>query len=54
MEMTPCFFQGDSGGPLTVRGKLVGLVSWSSGCGTYPAVFTRVVSYLDWIKNNAI
>ncbi|XP_011863895.1 PREDICTED: polyserase-2-like [Vollenhovia emeryi] len=48
--------QGDSGGPLTVRGKLVGLVSWARGCGstTYPAVFTRVVSYLDWIKANAV
>ncbi|XP_012529670.2 chymotrypsin-2 [Monomorium pharaonis] len=47
---------GDSGGPLTVNGKLIGLVSWSLGCAKikYPAVYTRVVSYLDWIENNAI
>ncbi|XP_011863836.1 PREDICTED: trypsin-1-like [Vollenhovia emeryi] len=47
---------GDSGGPLTVGGKLVGLVSWASGCAstTYPTVYTRVVSYLDWIKENAV
>ncbi|XP_011863837.1 PREDICTED: trypsin-1-like [Vollenhovia emeryi] len=48
--------QGDSGGPLTVGGKLVGLVSWARGCAdtSYPTVFTRVVSYLDWIKANAV
>ncbi|XP_036141753.1 chymotrypsin-2 [Monomorium pharaonis] len=47
---------GDSGGPLTVGGKLVGLVSWANGCAstTYPTVYTRVVSYLDWIADNAI
>ncbi|XP_011706676.1 PREDICTED: trypsin-1-like [Wasmannia auropunctata] len=49
-----CF--GDSGGPLTVDGKLVGLVSWSIDCANtaYPGVYTRVVSYLDWIAANAI
>ncbi|XP_077256103.1 chymotrypsin-2-like isoform X1 [Temnothorax americanus] len=43
---------GDSGGPLTVGGKLVGLVSWANGCAStsYPTVYTRVVSYLDWIQ----
>ncbi|XP_011705006.1 PREDICTED: trypsin-1-like, partial [Wasmannia auropunctata] len=48
--------QGDSGGPLTVGGKLVGLVSWAAGCAStvYPTVFTRVVSYLDWIEENTI
>ncbi|CAL1683671.1 unnamed protein product [Lasius platythorax] len=47
---------GDSGGPLTVDGKLVGLVSWARGCAStaYPTVYTRVVSYLDWIKSNAV
>ncbi|EFN71150.1 Mite allergen Der f 3 [Camponotus floridanus] len=45
---------GDSGGPLTVGGKLVGLVSWANGCASisYPTVYTRVTSYLDWINAN--
>nr|XP_033322627.1 trypsin-1-like [Megalopta genalis] len=47
---------GDSGGPLTVKGKLVGLVSWAMGCALtdYPTVYTRVASHLDWIKKNAV
>jgi secreted trypsin-like serine protease len=50
------FFQGDSGGPLTVGGKLDGIVSWANGCAStyYPAVYTRVKSYLGWIKKYAV
>ncbi|XP_043583404.1 chymotrypsin-2-like [Bombus pyrosoma] len=47
---------GDSGGPLTVSGRIVGIVSWSEGCGlsNYPTVYTRVPSYIDWIQANAV
>ncbi|MCZ4119333.1 serine protease [Streptomyces sp. H39-S7] len=39
--------QGDSGGPLVVRGKLVGLVSWGTGCAEagHPGVYTRISSF---------
>ncbi|MFJ6985799.1 MULTISPECIES: S1 family peptidase [unclassified Streptomyces] len=45
--------QGDSGGPLVARGRLVGLVSWGSGCGRAgsPGVYTRVsdvITTLGW------
>ncbi|XP_076301537.1 trypsin Blo t 3-like [Lasioglossum baleicum] len=48
--------KGDSGGPLMVHGKLVGLVSWSYHCAdtVYPSVYTRVGSYIDWIKKYAV
>ena len=47
--------RGDSGGPLVrkVGGRdvLVGVVSWSKGCGfkDYPSVFTDAGSYAAWI-----
>ncbi|XP_050046243.1 trypsin-1-like isoform X1 [Dermacentor andersoni] len=49
--------QGDSGGPLTVWSKLgktvqVGLVSFGTGCarGDKPSLYTRVSTYVPWIK----
>jgi secreted trypsin-like serine protease len=52
--------QGDSGGAfgyLESDGLYteVGIVSFGSSAGCtlgYPAVFTRVTSYLDWIESN--
>lgn len=49
-----CF--GDSGSGLVITYKrqiyLEGIVSWGEGCGDpkKPGVYTRVPSYLDWIK----
>ncbi|XP_061401322.1 serine protease 7-like [Musca vetustissima] len=48
---------GDSGGALTQLtpdGWFVeGLVSYGRGCGLEtPAIYTRVRSYIDWIRNN--
>ncbi|EDW50643.1 GM14738 [Drosophila sechellia] len=48
--------QGDSGGPLALNGTLIGITSFGSpdGCQVgEPAAFTRVTSYLDWIKANS-
>lgn len=47
--------RGDSGGPLVrkvgTRDVLVGVVSWSMGCGfkDFPSVFTDAGSYARWI-----
>lgn len=47
---------GDSGSGLVIAYKgqiyLEGIVSWGEGCGDpkKPGVYTRVPSYLDWIK----
>lgn len=48
---------GDSGGPLlsAENNALVGVVSWGiPPCASgFPDVYTRVYSFLDWIKVNA-
>ena len=52
---------GDIGGPLTVqsggRTVQVGIISFHAAAGCergFPAVFTRVASYLPWISANSI
>nr|XP_014102015.1 trypsin alpha-like [Bactrocera oleae] len=47
--------QGDSGGPLIFGNKLLGIVSWGSGCGrrTYPGVYASVPDLADWIEATA-
>ncbi|XP_069773652.1 salivary plasminogen activator gamma isoform X2 [Narcine bancroftii] len=48
--------KGDSGGPLVCQMKgymtLQGIISWGIGCGRkgVPGVYTKVVNYLDWIR----
>ncbi|XP_054010363.1 chymotrypsin-2-like isoform X1 [Hylaeus anthracinus] len=44
---------GDSGGPLVADKVQIGVVSWGIPCARgRPDVFTRVYSYVDWIKKH--
>ncbi|XP_030386412.1 trypsin delta/gamma-like protein CG30031 [Scaptodrosophila lebanonensis] len=47
--------QGDSGGPLVSNNKLVGLVSWGTGCAQtkYPGVYTDVAQLKSWVVDEA-
>lgn len=52
--------RNDSGGPLIdqVTGQVIAVVSWvipdarQIVCGSAPAVYTRVGSYIPWIEEN--
>ncbi|XP_032181861.1 kallikrein-1 [Mustela erminea] len=44
---------GDSGGPLICDGVLQGITSWGHvpcGSPSMPAIYTKVISHLEWIK----
>ena len=50
--------QGDSGGPLICLENglpvLTGVTSFGEKCGKPPGIFTRVTSYLSWIKSQMV
>ncbi|KAL3479647.1 trypsin-like cysteine/serine peptidase domain-containing protein [Aspergillus californicus] len=45
--------QGDSGGPLVSDGKLVGIVSWGSGCARkgFPGVYASVPALRQFVRD---
>ncbi|WP_414167789.1 S1 family peptidase [Streptoverticillium reticulum] len=47
--------QGDSGGPLVAGGRLVGLVSWGSGCALpqHPGVYTRISAVAALVQQHS-
>ncbi|XP_055468178.1 granzyme B(G,H)-like [Psammomys obesus] len=49
-EIKNASFRGDSGGPLVCHKVAAGIVSYGKGDGSPPRVYTRVSSFLSWIK----
>ena len=48
-ERSLFYYLEDGVAPL--RGQLIGVTSWSYGCGEgTPGVYTRVTEYMNWIK----
>lgn len=49
-----CEKDDSSGGPAIVEGRQVGVMSWGKGCMdfNFPGVYTKITSYLNWIKTN--
>ncbi|XP_055631315.1 coagulation factor X-like [Toxorhynchites rutilus septentrionalis] len=50
---------GDGGGPLGYVARYngfrfvqFGIISFGSGCGNVPSIYTKVASYMDWIRAN--
>lgn len=46
------FSYGDQGNPLVANNILYGIASWNYGPKKYPNIYTKVNSYLPWIKEN--
>uniref|UniRef100_A0A2K5RRW9 Granzyme B n=1 Tax=Cebus imitator TaxID=2715852 RepID=A0A2K5RRW9_CEBIM len=49
-EIKKASFKGDSGGPLVCNKVAQGIVSYGQGNGTSPRAFTKVSSFVHWIK----
>ncbi|XP_006903129.1 PREDICTED: granzyme H-like [Elephantulus edwardii] len=45
-----CSSEGDSGGPLICRNVAQGIYSFGNEEGTPPCIFTKISSFLPWIK----
>ncbi|CAK6432563.1 unnamed protein product [Pipistrellus nathusii] len=43
-------FKGDSGGPLLCKNEIQGIASYGSKDGKPPVVYTKVASFLPWIR----
>ena len=48
--LTTLCLQGDSGGPFVCKNVIQGIVSYGRIGGIPPQAFTKVLSFLPWIK----